>query len=154
MFISRIWKSRVILRLLGLPCSSVPEWKYRLAAHLWHRTTSTHILTHCDDHAPVNFLRHPVLQGGGLLYAICSYMYVHGLRTHDDWIPNSFRPRFNSHLRPYNNRYELSYFQLPFFSISSFWDHQTFLFKTSNLRNHLPSKCREGRVISHIKGLP
>ena len=54
------------------------------------------------------------------------------------------RPGFNSLCEP-------TYFQKSFFSISSFWDHQTFLYKISNLRNHLPSKCREGRVISHIK---
>ena len=54
----------------------------------------------------------------------------------------------------FNSPYEPTYFQKPFFSISSFWDHQTFLYKTSKLRNPLPSKCREGRVISHIKGLP
>jgi hypothetical protein len=41
-----------------------------------------------------------------------------------------------------------TYFQFFFFSISSF------LYKTSNLSNHLPSKCRGERVISHIKGLP
>ena len=45
-------------------------------------------------------------------------------------------------------------FQLYFFSFSSFWDHQTFLSKTSNLRNHPSFKCSEGRVINHIKGLP
>ena len=45
-------------------------------------------------------------------------------------------------------------FQLSFFSISSFFGHQTFLFKTSNLRNHPSFRCSEGRITSHIKGLP
>ena len=45
-------------------------------------------------------------------------------------------------------------FQLSFFSFSYFWGHQTFLFKTSNLRNHPSFRCSEWRVISHIKGLP
>ena len=51
-------------------------------------------------------------------------------------------PRFNS-------PYELSYFQLSFFSFSSFWDHQTFLFKISSLRNYL---FLNGSVISLVKG--
>jgi hypothetical protein len=35
-----------------------------------------------------------------------------------------------------------------------FWGHQTFLFKISNLRNHFYFNSSEGRIISHIKGLP
>ena len=43
-------------------------------------------------------------------------------------------------------------FQLSFLSFSYFLGHQTFLFKTSNLRNHPSFRCSEGRVTSCIKG--
>jgi hypothetical protein len=54
----------------------------------------------------------------------------------------------------FNSPFEPTNFQLSFFSFSSFWGHQTFLFKTSHLRNHPSFRCSDGRVISHIKGLP
>ena len=40
-----------------------------------------------------------------------------------------------------------------FFSFSSFWGRQIFLFQISNLRNHLPFNESVGRVISYIMGL-
>ena len=57
------------------------------------------------------------------------------------------RSGFNFPFRPTN-------FQHSFFSFSSFWGHQTLLFKTKNLKNHPSFRRSEGRVISHIRGLP
>ena len=54
----------------------------------------------------------------------------------------------------FNSLHGPTYFQNLFFSFSSFWGHQTFLFKISNLKNHLSFNGSKGRVISHIKGLP
>ena len=70
------------------------------------------------------------------------------------------RPGFNSPLLHFIQETGVQFpfgakmFQLSFFSISSFFGHQTFLFKTSNLRNHPSFRCSEGRITSHIKGLP
>ena len=45
-------------------------------------------------------------------------------------------------------------FQNAFFSFSSFQrHHKNFLFQISKLKDHLPFKSSEGRIISHIKGL-
>ena len=54
----------------------------------------------------------------------------------------AFRPEDPGSISPWTNK-----FQLYFFSISSFLGHQTFLFKTSNLRNHPSFRCSE--VVSH-----
>ena len=52
----------------------------------------------------------------------------------------------------FNSPHGPTNFQLSFFSFSSFWGHQTFLLKTSNLRNHLSFRLLRWQSHKSYKG--